>query len=80
MREEVCPRARNNLGMSLYRQDRLDEAKAEMTQALAERRALFGNDHPTVAFSLSTLANVAVKQKNADDANNVFDLDLGLRP
>ncbi|HTI96093.1 MAG TPA: serine/threonine-protein kinase [Rudaea sp.] len=60
--DEVCPRARNNLGMADYRQDRLDDARAEMTKALAERRALFGNDHPTVAYSLSTLANVAVKQ------------------
>lgn len=66
--EEVCPRARNNLGMSLYRQNRLDEAKREMTQALAERRALFGNDHPTVAYSLSTLANVAVKQDDGAEA------------
>jgi serine/threonine-protein kinase len=54
--------------MSLYRQNRLDEAKAEMNEALRERRALFGEDHPTVAYSLSTLANVAVKQGNFDDA------------
>ena len=64
LKEEVCPRAHNNLGMSLYRQDRLDEAKAEMTLALEGRRALFGDDHPTVAFSLSTLANVAEKQND----------------
>jgi eukaryotic-like serine/threonine-protein kinase len=66
--EEVCPRARNNLGMSFYRQDRLDDAKREMTQALAERRALLGNDHPTVAYSLSTLANVAAKQNDGAEA------------
>jgi len=66
--EEVCPRARNNLGMSFYRQDRLDEAKREMTQALAERRALLGDDHPTVAYSLSTLANVASKQNDGAEA------------
>ncbi|MBS0569065.1 MAG: serine/threonine protein kinase, partial [Proteobacteria bacterium] len=60
--DEVCPRARNNLGMAYYRQDQLDAAVAQMTKALAERRALFGNDHPTVAYSLSTLANVEVKQ------------------
>jgi len=66
--EEVCPRARNNLGMTFYRQDRLDEAKREMSQALAERRALLGNDHPTVAYSLSTLANVAAKQNDGAEA------------
>ena len=32
----------------------------EMTEALAERRALFGDDHPTVAYSLSTLATDAL--------------------
>ncbi|HEY2395880.1 MAG TPA: serine/threonine-protein kinase [Rudaea sp.] len=68
LREEVCPRAHNNLGMSFYRQDRLDEAKAEMTLALTGRRALFGDDHPTVAYSLSTLANVAVKQNDSAEA------------
>jgi serine/threonine-protein kinase len=68
LHDEVCPRAHNNLGMSLYRQDRLDEAKAEMTRALAGRRALFGNDHPTVAYSLSTLANVAEKQEDSASA------------
>jgi len=60
IRSEVCPRARNNLGMALYRQRKFDEAEVEMRQALAERRAMFGDDHPTVAFSLSTLANVAM--------------------
>ena len=68
IKDEVCPRARNNLGMSLYRQDKLDDAAHEMTQALAERRALFGNDHPTVAFSLSTLANVAAKRSDNAEA------------
>ena len=66
--EEVCPRARNNLGMSFYRQDRLDEAKREMSQALTERRALLGNDHPAVAYSLATLANVASKQNDGAEA------------
>jgi eukaryotic-like serine/threonine-protein kinase len=67
IKEEICPYAHNNLGMSLYRQDKLAEAKAEMTAALEERRALFGEDHPTVAYSLSTLANLAVKQDNYDE-------------
>jgi serine/threonine-protein kinase len=39
-----------------------------MLQALAGRRALFGDDHPTVAYSLSTLANVAVKQNDSAEA------------
>ena len=49
--------------MAYYRENRLDEAEAEMQLALAQRRALFGNDHPTVAYSLSTLSSVAQKKK-----------------
>jgi eukaryotic-like serine/threonine-protein kinase len=78
IRDEVCPRARNNLGQSFYRQGRLDEAKEQMTQALAERRVLFGNDHPTVAFSLSTLANVAAKQKDYAQAVRLSAEALGV--
>jgi serine/threonine-protein kinase len=62
LHEEVCSLAHNNFGMVLYRQGRLDEAKLEMTEALAENRTLYGNDHPEVAYSLSTLSNVAAKQ------------------
>ncbi len=58
LREEVCARIRNNLGQTFYRQGRLDEAEREMQTALAMRRDLFGERHPTVAFSLATLANV----------------------
>jgi serine/threonine protein kinase len=64
LRDEVCSRARNNLGQAYYRQERLAEAEQAMTQALAERRELLGEDHPTVAYSLATLANVASKAKD----------------
>jgi serine/threonine-protein kinase len=59
LHNEVCPRARNNLGMAYYRMGQHDDARREMEAALAGRRALFGDEHPTVAYSLSTLANVA---------------------
>jgi tetratricopeptide (TPR) repeat protein len=68
IRDEVCPRARNDLGMAYYREKHYDEAKLEMTVALKQRRALFGDDHPTVAYSLVTLASVAVVQKDNDTA------------
>jgi tetratricopeptide (TPR) repeat protein len=68
LHEESCPQARNDLGMTFYRQGRFDEAKTAMQQALAERRSVFGDDHPSVAYSLSTLANVAAKQKDIDEA------------
>ena len=68
IREEVCARAHNDLGMAFYRQQKYDQAKTEMTQALTERRAVFGDDHPTVAYSLSTLANVAAAQRDFPQA------------
>ena len=76
--DEVCPRARNNLGMAYYRQQKFDAAHAEMTLALAARRRLFGNEHPTVAYSLSTLANVEAAQGDyagaARDSAQALDL------
>jgi len=68
LHDEVCSRARNNLGQSYYRQGRLAEAEEAMQQALAERRELLGEDHPTVAYSLATLANVASRAKDYDRA------------
>jgi len=64
----VCPRARNDLGMAYYRELHYDQAKTEMTAALKQRRELFGDDHPTVAYSLVTLASVAVAQKDNETA------------
>ncbi|HEX4479650.1 MAG TPA: serine/threonine-protein kinase [Rudaea sp.] len=66
--EELCPRARNDLGMAYYRELHFDDAKTEMTAALKQRRALFGDNHPSVAYSLVTLASVAVVQKNYPEA------------
>lgn len=58
-RNEVCPRARSNLGMAHYRAGRFVEAEREIGAALVERRVLFGDDHPTVGISLANLSNVA---------------------
>jgi len=66
--EEVCARARNNLGQAFYRQGRLPEAAREMRAALEERRRQLGEDHITVAYSLGTLANVAAKAGDLDEA------------
>ena len=64
IKSEICPHARSDLGMAYYRENRLDEAEAQMRQALAERRALFGENHPTIGYSLSALSNVAAKRKD----------------
>jgi tetratricopeptide (TPR) repeat protein len=68
LHEEACPTVHNNFGMVLYRQGKLDAAKAEMIEALDENRALYGNDHPEAAYSLSTLSNVAAKQGSYAEA------------
>ena len=66
LRNESCLRMRNNLGMAYYRMGRHADARREMEDALAGRRAMFGDDHPSVAFSLSTLSNVMAA--SGDDA------------
>ena len=63
IREAVCAAAHNDLGMSLYHQLKPDAAAAEMTIALNQRRAWLGDDSPTVAYSMATLANVAIQKK-----------------
>jgi tetratricopeptide (TPR) repeat protein len=55
---EDCSRVHNNRGQNFYRQEKLADAEREMRIALAERRQRFGEDHKTVAVSLSTLGNV----------------------
>ncbi len=78
IRDEVCPRARNDLGMAYYRELHFDEAKIEMTAALKERRALFGDDHPSVAYSLVTLSSVAIKQHDNETGVNLSSQALGI--
>jgi len=76
--DEVCPRARNNLGQALYRRSRYAEAEQQMRIALDERRQLFGADHPSIAYSLSTLANVAAVQGKHADAVTLSGEALGI--
>ena len=65
---ETCSRVRNNRGQNFYRQGKLVEAEREMRIALAERRARFGEDHRTVAVSLSTLGNVLERAGRAAES------------
>ncbi len=62
IKQDVCISARNNLGQSLYRQNRLEEAHIELTRGLEESRALLGDDDPYVAYSMASLSNVALKK------------------
>ena len=64
IRDVTCIRARNNRGQQQYRMGRMPEARVDMTWALDARRSLLGAEHPSVAYSLSTLANAWMK----DDA------------
>ncbi len=65
---ETCSRVRNNRGHNFYRQGKLAEAEREMRAALGERRARFGEDHKTVAVSLSTLGNVLERAGRAKES------------
>jgi tetratricopeptide (TPR) repeat protein len=58
------------IGEALVLQRNFAEGEDDYRRAIgiAERRALFGNDHPSVAYSLVTLASVAVMQRDNENA------------
>jgi tetratricopeptide (TPR) repeat protein len=66
--DDVCPRARANLGQVHYRQGRLGDAERELSTALAERRRIFGDDHANVAVSASRLSGVVADLGDAERA------------
>ena len=78
LREEMCARARNNLGQVYYRTDRLDDARREMQAALDLRRRLHGDGHVTIAHSLHTLANVRVKAGDYAGGAELYSEALGI--
>lgn len=65
---ESCSRVHNNRGQNFYRQNRLPEAEQQMRLALAQRRERFGEDHMTIAVSLSTLGNILDRAGRFDEA------------
>jgi serine/threonine-protein kinase len=69
--DEACSRVHNNRGQNFYRQGRLVEAEQQMRLALAQRRQRFGDDHLTVAVSLSTLGNVIERAGRPADARDL---------
>lgn len=64
----ACARARANLGMTLYRQRRFDDAEREIRAALERYRDVHGETHLNIAVSLSMLANVAAAVGRAPEA------------
>jgi tetratricopeptide (TPR) repeat protein len=75
---ETCSRVHNNRGQNFYRQNRLVEAEAQMRLALAQRRQRFGEDHMTVAISMSTLGNVLERAGRIDEAAALQRAALGV--
>src|SRR5262249_40239240 len=52
----------------LLAQREFSEAEARAREALAIRRKIFGNDHPAIAESLTTLANALMDQDKTEEA------------
>ena len=61
IQNDVCIAARNNLGQSLYTQNRLDEAERELKRGLEDSRAMLGDNDPNVAYSMASLSNVTLR-------------------
>jgi eukaryotic-like serine/threonine-protein kinase len=76
LRDDVCIAARNSLGISLHREERLAEAVEELRSALDERRARYGLEHFTVAISMTRLANALADTGAADEALALADGSL----
>ncbi|MFT3792180.1 MAG: serine/threonine-protein kinase [Rudaea sp.] len=67
-RTDACLRARQNLGMSLYRQQRYEDARTALTGALGAYRDVYGADHPSFARPLGALANVETRLNHPEEA------------
>ncbi|MCA9690061.1 MAG: tetratricopeptide repeat protein, partial [Myxococcales bacterium] len=66
----------SDLGVALYRLDRLDEARATLERARAILEASVGPEHPQVATALSNLALVLQAQGDLEEAAKLHALAL----
>jgi tetratricopeptide (TPR) repeat protein len=62
----------NNLAVFLIDLDRIPEAEPLLTEALSNRIEIYGEDHPTVAVLLQTLADSQRRVRNYPAAEQLF--------
>jgi hypothetical protein len=67
------------LGWSLSKQNRLDEADSLLTIVLARRKAAYGEQHRTVGDSYEKLANVAILRGDVNRAESLSVAGLEIR-
>jgi tetratricopeptide (TPR) repeat protein len=70
---------RDLLGRALVSQGKLEDARAVLERAVAERAQVFGDDHPDVANGLDNLAIVYRREGKLDDAARLEQRGLSIR-
>lgn len=63
---------RSNLGAALLKQDKIDEAIAELLKSLAIQERVFGTEHPELAFNLIPLGNAYLALQELEQAKAYY--------
>ncbi|CAM9940130.1 unnamed protein product [Ectocarpus fasciculatus] len=71
--------ARNNLGFTLERQGKNDEAEALYRRAITIDEKLYGSNHPEIATDLNNLACFLKSQGKHDEAEPLFERSQAIR-
>ncbi|CAN0261424.1 unnamed protein product [Ectocarpus sp. 6 AP-2014] len=71
--------ARNNLGFTLERQGKNDEAEALYRRSITIDEKLYGSNHPEIATDLNNLACFLKSQGKHDDAEPLFERSQAIR-
>lgn len=79
LRDASLATALNNLGSTMLRAGRAEEAAEQHRRALALRRFLFPPEHPDVAESLNNLAVALRRQHRLDEAEPLYREALEIR-
>ncbi|MEM6988997.1 MAG: serine/threonine-protein kinase [Myxococcota bacterium] len=69
----------DGLGDVMAAHGKLEEARTHYERAIDVRRELLGNDHPTVALSLSRLAEVSRRSGSVDTARTHYEAALEIQ-
>ena len=73
-RNALVAQSRNNLATCLWDQERYDEAKTLLREAIETMRSLRGSEHVDVGSGLSNLARLEADMGNLETAEKLFDI------
>lgn len=68
----------NNLGLSCFRQGKLDEAMGHLEKSLKMKKEAFGEDHPIIASTLVNIANIHMARGDMIQAIDLYNQSLAI--